>query len=248
VHQANFLLACALLLILAIMRSRFKPSLAGPLLAVCLGFGLLILPNAVSRHHRSFSPTRGSSVFMLAKVLDDGIGFDYLDEECKNSSFSICAELPALREDRAKSPDADSLDFFLWGGPLQAAGGWEEVRKYAGSVVAHCIVRYPGRFVLASLMASGRQTVLLYTGEDSPRYGDDAYVTTTLKNDFPAAVYEEFQRSRQQSGNLPFHQITLLQIFVVVVSVVVLGVFAKRLLTADTKFAGLFSCFLSGTF
>jgi len=248
VHQANFLLACALLLALAVVRSRLKPSLAGPLLAVCVGFGLLILPNAVSRHHRSFSPSRGSSVFMLAKVLDDGIGFDYLDEECKNRSYSICAELPALHEDRRKSPNADTLDFFLWGGPLEAAGGWDEVRKYAGSVVVHTIFRYPGRFVLASLQDACRQTILLYTGEAIGRYGDDAYVSTTLKNDFPAAVYDQFQRSRQQSGSLPFLQISILHICVVILSVVVLGVFAKRLCTAETKFSGTIFMLLAGFF
>jgi hypothetical protein len=199
VHQANFLLACALLLTLALVRSRLKPSLAGPLLAVCAGFGLLILPNAVSRHHRSFSTTRGSSVFMMAKLLDDGIGFDYLDEECKTIPFSICPELPILHQERQLFPNPDSSDFFLWGGPLQAAGDWEEVRKYAGFVVAQCIFRYPARFVLASVLDAGRQSILLSTGDGIVRYGDDAYVSTTLKSDFPAAV------SNIQAGYLRHH-------------------------------------------
>lgn len=248
VHQVNLLLACALLLTLAIVRSRLKPSLAGPLLAVCVSFVLLVLPNAVSHHHRSFSPSRGGSVFMLAKVLDDGIGFDYLDQECKISSLSICAELPVLQEDRRKSPNADSLDFFLWGGPLEAAGGWDEVRKYAGSVVAHSIFRYPGRFVLASLRSSGIQSVLLYTGEDINRFGDDSYVSTTLKDDFPPAVYDEFQRSRQQSGGLDFLPISILHICVVILSVVILGAFAKSLYSADAKFRATIVTLLAGFF
>lgn len=246
VHQANFLIAFALLSTLAVLRSRLKPSLAGPLLAVCAGLGLLVLPNAVSRHHRSFSPTRGSSVIMLAKLLDDGIGFDYLDEECKNGSLSICAELPALHEDRRKSPNPDSLEFFLTGGPLEAAGGWDEVREYAGSVVAHCLFRYPGRFFIASVLDFGRQSILLYTGERAYRFGDEAYVSTTLKNDFPAAVYGEFQRSRQQSGSLEFAQISMLDTCAVISSVVVLGALRKGLFTADTKFVATIYLLLAG--
>lgn len=246
VHQANFLLACALLLTLALVRSRLKPSLAGPLLAVCAGFGLLILPNAVSRHHRSFSTTRGSSVFMMAKLLDDGIGFDYLDEECKTIPFSICPELPILHQERQLFPNPDSSDFFLWGGPLQAAGDWEEVRKYAGFVVAQCIFRYPARFVLASVLDAGRQSILLSTGDGIVRYGDDAYVSTTLKNDFPAAVFNEFQRSRQQSDSLDFAQISKLDICVIILSFVVLGALAKSLYAADKRFAATILMLLVG--
>ncbi len=246
VHQANFLIACTLLLILTLVRSRLKPSLAGSLIAVSAGFGLLIFPNVVSRHHRSFSPTRGGSVIMMAKLLDDGIGFDYLDEECKTVPFSICAELPILRQERLIVPHPDSLDFFLWGGPLEAAGGWEEVRKYAGLVDVSCIVRYPGRFVVDSILDSGRQSILLYTGDGISRYGDDAYVSTTLKSDFPVAVYDQFQRSRQQSGSLDFIPISVLHISFVILSVVVLGVFAKSLLAADKMFAATVLLLLAG--
>jgi hypothetical protein len=246
VHQANFLIACALLLILVLLRSRLKPSLAGPLIAVCVGFGLLILPGVVSRHHRSFSPTRGGSVIMMAKLLEDGIGFDYLNEKCKAIPFSICAELPILQEERKIVPNADSLDFFLWGGPLDAAGGWEEVRKYAGLVDVACIFRYPGRFILASIRDSGRQSILLYTGEDIVRYGNDAYVSTTLKGDFPGPVYNQFQRSRQQSGSLNFLPISVMCICFVILSVVVLGIFAKSLLAGDKEFAATILLLLAG--
>ena len=252
VHKANVVIASILLLTLAIARSRMKPSLAGPLLAVCAGFGLLIAPNVaneVLRHHKfSLSPTRAGGVFILAKLLDDGIGFDYLDEECKNNSFSICAELPALHENRRKSPDPDSLDFFLWDGPLTAAGGVEEVRKYAGSMVFHCLFRYPIRFVQASLLDFGRQSIRLSTGEGITRYEDGHAVSAALKNYFPPAVYEEFQRSRQQSGGLNFAQISKFHIYVVVASIIVLGALGKGLYAAETKFSATILMLLVGFF
>jgi len=252
VHQANFLIASAMLLTLTVARSRLKPRLAGPLLAVCAGFGLLVAPNAANemfRHHNlSVFPTRGGSVMMLAKLLDDGIGFDYLDEECKNSSFSICAELPALHEDRRKSENPDSLNFFLWGWPLEAAGGWERVQKYAGSVVAQCLFRYPGRFVIATVLDFSRQSVRLGTGEGIFRYDDRSFVSITLKTNFPSAVYDEFRRSRQQSGSLDFGQISKLHICIVVLSVVILGALAKSVYTADTKFAATIFMLLAGFF
>jgi hypothetical protein len=244
VHQANFLVAAVLLSTLAIARSRLKPSLAGPALAVCAGFGLLVAPNVL--YHRSVSATRGSGVFLLAKLLDDGIGLDYLDEACKKSSYSICAELPALRAWRRNSPDSTCSDFFLWGGPLQAAGGWEEVRKYSGSVAAHCVLRYPGRFILASARDVGRQAVRLSTGEDIVPYGDESLVSIALKRHFPPAVYDEFRRSRQQSGRLDFARVSGLHICVVVLSVVLLGAFAKRLYAADTKLAAIVFALLAG--
>jgi hypothetical protein len=251
-HQANFLIASTLLIALTVAQSRLKPSLAGPWLAVAAGFALLVAPNAANeaiRHHRiSLSPVRGSSVFMLAKLFDDGIGFDYLDEECKNRSFSICAQLPTLHEYRRKSQHPDSLDFFLWGGPLVAAGGVEGVRQYAGSVVLHCLIRYPFRFILASLRDFGRQSVLLSTGEGIARYEDGLAVSIALKSDFPHAVYDEFQRSRQQSGSLAFNQISKFYIYVVLGSVVVLGVLAKNVYVADTKFGAIIFMLLVGFF
>jgi len=185
---------------------------------------------------------------MLAKLLDDGIGLDYLDEECKNNSFSICTQLPALRQNRRKSQDPDSLDFFLWGGPLEAAGGVEAVRKYAGSIVLHCVSRYPIRFVLASFRDFGRQSIRLSTGEGITRYEDGFAVSTALKNNFPPAVYDGFQRSRQQSGTLDFAQISKFYIYVVVGSAVVLGAVAKSLYAADTKFVATIFMLLAGFF
>jgi hypothetical protein len=252
VHQANVVIASVLLLTLAVARSRLKPSLAGPLLAVCAGVGLLVAPNVANealRHHNfSLSPTSGGSVFILAKLLDDGIGFDYLDEECKNNSFSICAQLPALHENRQKSQNPDSLDFFLWHGPLGAAGGVEGVRKYAGSMVLHCLFRYPIRFVNASLLDSGRQSIRLSTGEGISRYEDGYAVSAALKRYFPPAVYDEFQRSRQQSGSLDFAQISKFHIYVVVASIVVLGALAKSLYAAETKFSATILMLLAGFF
>jgi hypothetical protein len=252
VHQANFLIASAMLLTLTVARSRLKPRLAGPWLAVCAGSGLLVAPNAANemfRHHNlSVSPTRGGSVMMLAKLLDDGIGLDYLDQECKNSSFSICAELPSLHEERRKSENSDSFSFFLWGGPLEAAGGWEGVRKYAGSVVAHCLFHYPGRFVIATALDFSRQSVRLGTGEGIVRYEDRSFVAITLKSNFPSAVYDEFQRSRQQSGSLDFAQISKLHICIVMLSVAILGALAKSGYTADTKFAATIFMLLVGFF
>jgi hypothetical protein len=244
VHQANFLVAAVLLSTLALARSRLQPSLAGPALAVCAGFGLLVAPNAL--YHRSVSATRGSGVFLLARLLDNGIGLDYLDAACKTRSYSICAELPALRAWRPDSPDSARSDFFLWGGPLQAAGGWDEVRKYAGSVAVRCILRYPGRFILACVRDAGRQAVSLSTGEDLVPCGDESLVSITLKRHFPPTVFDEFLRSRQQSGRLDFARVSALHICVVVLSVAILGAFAKRLCAADSRLAAILFALLAG--
>jgi hypothetical protein len=252
VHQANVAIASVLLLTLAIARSRLKPALAGPLLAVCAGFALLVAPNVaneVLRHHKfSLSPTRGGSVFILAKLLDDGIGFDYLDEECKNHSFSVCAQLPALHENRRNSQDPDSLDFFLWDGPLRAAGGVEGVRQYAGSMVLHCLLRYPIRFVDASLLDSGRQSIRLSTGEGITRYNHEHAVSAALRNYFPPAVYDQFERSRQQAGTLNFAYISKFHIYVVLASIVVLAALAKSLYAVETKFSATILMLLVGFF
>ncbi|HEY1218758.1 MAG TPA: hypothetical protein VGF03_07445, partial [Bryobacteraceae bacterium] len=138
------------------------------------------------------------------------------------------------------------LDFFLWGGPMEAAGGWDGVRKYAGSVVAHCLFRYPGRFVLASIRDSGRQSIRLSIGEGISRCEDTFLVSSTLKRYFPPAVYDEFQRSRQQSGSLDFARISKLYVCLVVLSVLVLGALAKSVYTADTKFAATIFMLLAG--
>jgi hypothetical protein len=63
----------------------------GPVSLLALAIGLLLLPTYVMYHQLAI--TRGSGIFLLAKLLDDGPGLDYLEAKCPVQNYSICSQL-----------------------------------------------------------------------------------------------------------------------------------------------------------
>jgi hypothetical protein len=89
--------------------------------------------NAIKKHEFVFS--RGSNVFMMAKLAETGILHQYLHENCDKHNYRICAikhEIPA------------SLNNFLWdnNSPLYRMGGWDS-SKVEYAAIIHDIMTTP---------------------------------------------------------------------------------------------------------
>jgi hypothetical protein len=211
-----------------------RQSLAPGALLV-LGIGLLLLPNYLA--HRELVIARGNGTFLLAKLLDDGPGLDYLAAECRIQHYSICSHIPAIRQHQeavsSMQTNISTMAWFLWGGPREAAGDWDGLRPYAGSVAVAAILHEPGRFVLASLKGFAHQLVLFGTGDGLGEYGPNTLISFVLRNFFPSGVNQSYLTSRQQTGRLNLAIISDLHKTIVIISlvsimIVIVGVFRSE--------------------
>jgi hypothetical protein len=100
----------------------------------------------------TFKATRGSEVFLFARLCDFGIAQDYLNEYCEEYDYSICSDVKRLNLGRN----------FLWTGksPLYKTGGWtEEGEKYYGRLITDILTtpKYFKKYFIKSLEATFMQ-------------------------------------------------------------------------------------------
>jgi putative flippase GtrA len=212
-HQANFLIALLTLAgawLCESLAQRHLSSLkpfAAPTLLVLVGLALIVAPNYVFHHKLVVS--RGSGVFLLAKLIDDGVALDYLETVCPERRYSICSQLPVIRAYKEHlTPEQErfnsTADFVLWKGPLIAAGGYETVATYAAGVSSAAVRRQPLQFLRASARGFWKQLLTVRTGDGLFRYGDEWSITQAIASYFPARVKAAYDRSRQERGVLNF--------------------------------------------
>lgn len=230
-HQTNWLIAIATLAAAWALRGlvlhHFAPlrPLLAPALTVMLGLVLLVLPNYLV--HRAFAVTRGGSVFLLAKVMDDGPGLDYLARSCPAAGYTVCAQLPDIRryqatataEEKARNPLSD---YILWGGPLARAGGWDAVIPYASRVSLAAIREEPGAFLAASLRGFLSQLSHVSTGDGLRHINERGLLADTLRRYFPPGVHAAFAHSLEQQNKLHVAALSRLHEIMVAASLVLL--------------------------
>jgi hypothetical protein len=229
VHQANFVIAFLTLvsavpfrLLMDRSSHQLIRSFAASGALLLLGVGLLILPNYIAR--REFVTTPGAGTFLLAKLLEDGPALDYLTAECRIRNYSICSQLLAVHHYKeTRSAQMPSIaDYFLWSGPLEAAGGWFGLAPYASSIAVASILHDPGGFVLASLEGFAHQLVLFDTGDGLGVYGPKSPISTVLRLLFSSGVNRAYLTSRQETGRLDWTIISHLHKVSVVVGLLVI--------------------------
>ena len=230
-HQANFLLAIMTLVFALPCRWLFdggwnrivRQSLAPGSLLV-LGMGLLLMPNYLVHHELVIA--RGNGIFLLAKLLDDGPGLDYLEAKCRIQRYSICSQVPAIRQHQeavsSMQTSTSTMTWFLWSGPREAAGDWDGLAPYASSVALTAILDEPGRFVLASLRGFAHQLVLFGTGDGLVVYGPNTLISLVLRNFFPSDVNQSYLTSLQQTGRLNLAIISDLHKMIVIISLLLI--------------------------
>jgi len=194
VHLSNFLTVPLVLLGILVLRlfnrtrqlwptcslSRFVAFILSPVLAMV---GILCLSNWRAAHEFRFSAA--GPMFLLGRLIDNGMARDYLIHECRTEPLAACKYLNNL-------PDGNN---FLWGShPLmQDMGGWYHGGIEANKIVYGTIRRYPLRFTIdclkqtvAAFMVFSQQTENLpYPGfvKDLNRFfpGDGAKYLLTMQ-------------------------------------------------------------------
>ncbi len=146
---------------------------------------------------------RGEPIFVLSRLVQDGIVQRFLQETCPSPDYRLCA----FRDTLPKTADQ-----FLWTDTraLDRMGGWGPVGiDEAGRVIVETLVLYPGMHLRAAAAAIWRQFLGIRTGEGlSPNFGPTrAYLETHLPGEVPA-----FENSLQQQGRLDFLTLNLVHI------------------------------------
>lgn len=230
-HQANFLIgaitlvaswACRLL-----FARRLVPatSFITPIVLLVMGFALLVTPNYVLFHQ--IVVTRGQGVMLLAKLIDDGVAFDYLEAVCPTKHYSICSQMENIRQyNDTASPEQkienETFEYVIWGPPLQNAGGWKAVASYAGTVSFESIKRKPGTFATASIRGFGAQLTTFKTGDGVKRYDQATSIWTAIHRHFPVNVSRSFETSLQETTGLNVKRLSFYHQLIVVSSLVML--------------------------
>lgn len=115
-----------------------------------LFFSMLLIPTVHSIYGGGWTLSKGSSVFMMGRLVQLGIATEYLENVCPEKGYKFCDHL-----------DNVPLDF-LWNfeeSPLYKTGGWAANKEEYSSIIKGILTtpRYVVLFILRSVEASFQQ-------------------------------------------------------------------------------------------
>ena len=167
-HLSNFLslglVLSALLFLRAFNKARpywpirsTKGIVVFVLVPILASAGVVVMSNW--RAGYGFKLSAGSSVFLLNRLLENGLAAKYLQEQCKIVQLTPCKHLDNL-------PLSDD---FLWGSNplLSEMGGWLGAREEANRITSGTIRRYPIRFLLDCGKQTLRELVIFKSDDES---------------------------------------------------------------------------------
>jgi len=210
-------------LLLAAIPVRFaRPSLVQRILptAGALLFALALIFTSNYTLTRQLFLTRSGSVFVFARLMQDGIVKRLLDETCPQSGYRLCAYKHRLKT---------RADAWLWAPDslFKARGGFHGDHTEESRIIADSIRRYPFLQVRAAVRDSARQFFAFKTGDgiESQEW--------VLKPDFEKmapGLLPRYLTARQQQGRLRFAALNMIHVTVGMLSLLGLLLLLQRAL------------------
>jgi hypothetical protein len=203
-HPANLGLAAGLVVCVAAAKLAGlawprlpRSTLLPPVLAFALGLGLVLTAN-YSLTHKLFV-SRSGAVFLMARLMGDGIVKRTLDDICPVQHLKLCAYKDRL------PPTADD---WLWGveSPFNKLGRFKRAEKESRIVVAESLRRYPLTSLGTGLVVAFRQFWMFRTGDGY--FPQQEVLDPEFKNFLPRQ-YERYLQARQQRGVLRFADVNV---------------------------------------
>ena len=207
----------ALVLFLAVRRASWRPKpwtlLAATLATVALVPGLHFVATG-----RAFYSQSGE-IFMLARLIQDGIAKKYLDAVCPTPELKLC-----LYKDRLP-PSAND---YLWhvDSIFGSIGSWEYSGPESQKIVLGSLRRFPLDHLRAAFSLAAQQAIEFRTGD-----GTNAQVEATpfiINRYFPGEIHA-YLNALQQRERIDFEAINRLHVPVAVVAQLALLVLAVLL-------------------
>jgi hypothetical protein len=126
--------------------------------AVWSGLLLLLCVNVIVAGR--FALTPGGGVFLLGRMVEDGMASEILREECPRADWQLCAFQKAL-------PDYSEAFIFDNDSPLQKIGGEDDprVRSEITSILTRSLMRHPIEHLERAIELTARQFVDVGTGD-----------------------------------------------------------------------------------
>jgi hypothetical protein len=154
----------------------------------------MVAVNAAGHGRLAVSPF--GSVFLAARLLQDGPALRTLDARCGAMGWQVCAlraQLPMPANDFLWPPD----------GPLRGPlGGGKAWGGEAAAIVAATLLREPGAVVVGALGNALRQFPMLGTGDGLWAWPDVPGPRPLIAAHFPPGEVAAYDASRQQAGLL----------------------------------------------
>jgi hypothetical protein len=195
-HMSYLGIACGLLICFGLwnlvpaLKAVIAPAIRLPALAVAFAISFMLLFHGLVTGTYGLTP--GGNVFILGRLIQDGIVKDYLAEVCPAAGYKLCMAGDSL---------PTTANEFLWGDgvtTLNQLGNFKEMEVEAGIIVYETLKRYPVRHFLAALENTAQQFVTFSTGD-----GFDAllwhtkWVFEKRKPDVLDAFYSAIQQTGQ---------------------------------------------------
>jgi hypothetical protein len=196
-------------------------------LGLALGIAALATANLLSGR---LGLSRGGSVFLLARMLEDGTALSYLKQVCPQQRFGVCTYLDELESYNSLHPNSLS-GHFLFGGPLEKLGGVVAEEQEATTIVVSTLLKYPLVQLRASMDDAWHQLLLFATGAEfsnypgvSSNYPGDRDISSSegVRVVFGAAVYDSYSHSKQVRGILTFDFINHIHLAILIISLIIL--------------------------
>ncbi len=239
IHNSHFLIT--LLFALALLAYSFKGKemllVKRSLVLVGLCFitwATLSGMNAAKKYGFVFS--RGSNIFMVAKLAETGILNIYLDENCPKNNLRLC---------NYKTQIPQSLSEFLWldTSPLNQMGGWDSCRNEYATVV-HDVFTSP-RYLLmfAQKTATGtlKQLTEVQVRDKIQSEGQDKQPSKKVRQFF-GDEWREFSMSKQNTELLTATSCNYVYMLTFLLTTIWILFFASQVISKEVAF--LYGCIL----
>jgi hypothetical protein len=198
VHNSHFLIMAIFsftLLVVSIIKKQKLLALRS-LALICVSVIVYVTMCSMNAaKHYGFTFSRGTNIFMVAKLGETGILNTYLDENCGKKNFKLC---------NYKDQIAPDLSGFLWydQSPLYKMGGWDSCREEYGTI-AHDVLttpRYLKMFVQKSLISFLKELTQIQAPDRINAQGQGSQPWYKVRQ-YYADEFREYNSS-MQSNNL----------------------------------------------
>jgi hypothetical protein len=194
-----------------------RPRLLAPFASCVLAFAIVLACNYAFTRHVFFS--RAGSVFLEARMMQDGLIKPVLDTDCPQADYKTCAY-----KDRLPS----RADAWLWEektSPFARLGSFRKMETESARLAAASLIRYP----LANLAWAGADTLLEFFAVAT---GDGIEPQEwILKREFEHTIPRQmsgYAHAYQQRGDLWFLPLNFLHVPVAIFSIFGIGYLLQR--------------------
>jgi hypothetical protein len=209
VHLSHIPIAFGLIMLALALQLMFVPAqisvhrLVVLVLALFIAVGSMLAVNWFQS--RVLSLAKNSSIFLLAKWVDEGPALSYLVQSCPTVKYDLCAYLADM-----KGLTHDDLKWSE-GSPFRKVSSFDQLEPEARRIIWGTLKAYPLEILRRALEDAGRQLLRFEAGDGlTQEYAK--LVAPSLGDVFGPAIETSVLQSKQGQGRLPIAEFRLLHI------------------------------------